>query len=215
MSDIVLVAPESDDVVIVAPVPPPVVVIAPQPQPAVVMVEQVSGPIGPQGPQGQTGASSSVFFYKADTHSTGTSDPGTGFLRWNNVNQQAATQLIVDRLTTDGFDALAYFRVTDIGDEIAIQDADFSYNYQVFAKTGAAVEFPDYFAVPVAFLFSGGTGSFSHNTRLAVLLKVEGAIGPQGPGGAQGPMGPQGPTGDVSGLTSGNITSALGYVPAN
>jgi hypothetical protein len=45
-----------------------------------------------------------------------------------------------------------------------------------------------------------------------------GDTGPQGPvgaTGAQGPQGIQGPAGDISGLTSGHVTTALGYTPQN
>jgi hypothetical protein len=179
------------------------------------------GPIGPQGqlgvqgPQGNTGASSNVFFYRADATGTSLADPGAGKMRWNNANQQLATYLVFDRLTDDNFDALVYFRNTEINDDFIIQDADFSYNSQTWNKTGDGIEGPDFFYVPVAFVSSAGTGSFTHNTRLAVLIKSGGATGPQGvqgaqgvvgatgaqgPAGAQGPVGAQGSTGGVGGV---------------
>lgn len=46
----------------------------------------------------------------------------------------------------------------------------------------------------------------------------QGATGPQGPAGPAGPAGPQGPagpTGPAAEITSGAITTALGYTPAD
>ena len=56
-------------------------------------VQGVPGAEGPIGPQGETSPSASVFPYRADVATTTESDPGTGLLRWNNVNQLAATAL--------------------------------------------------------------------------------------------------------------------------
>jgi hypothetical protein len=175
------------------------------------------GPPGPAGPPGPTGASANVFFYRADAQTINMSDPGTGRIRWNAANQQAATMLSVDRLTEDGFDALNYFRATTIHDEIVIQDADFSYNYQIWEKSADAQEGPDFFVLPVKFISAAGTGAFTHNTRLAILIKTVGEPGPTGPTGATGAQGPTGATGPqgLTGLTgSAGATGATGATGA-
>lgn len=163
------------------------------------------GEQGYQGPQGLTGSSSNVFFYRADTQGTGLSDPGAGKMRWDNADQHLATNLVFDRLTEDGFDALAYFRITEINDEFIVQDSDFSYNYQTWKKTGPGEEWQDFLVVPVEFVNFGGTGTMQNNAKVAVLIKSGGTVGetgPQGPQGFQGTqgvtgVGTQGPQGDV------------------
>jgi hypothetical protein len=160
------------------------------------------GPVGPQGPQGETGEigpagpSSSVFFYRADTQFQTASDPGSGYMRWNTVDQQAATALYLDRLTIDNFDITLFLQLMEIEDRFVIHDADLAVNYQVWALTGEAISHADWFELPVAFVEAGGAGAFAQNTKLAVLIKAEGSVGPTGPPGPAGPEGPQGPPGD-------------------
>lgn len=151
------------------------------------------GPQGEQGPPGPPGGSSSVFFYKADTHSTAPNDPGAGFLRWNNLDQHAATALYVDWLTTDDFDAHMFFLLTRVAGRFAIQDADLADNIQAWEMTGPAIQYPDWFEVPVRFINFSGPGVFAHNQKIAVMIVAEGAPGPVGPPGEQGPPGPPGP----------------------
>jgi hypothetical protein len=146
------------------------------------------GPPGPPGPPGTPGASSSVFNFKADTHSTTASDPGTGKVRWNTVVQASATELYFDRLTTDGFDITGLLATVTADDEIIIQDADFALNYQIWKKSASAIIVPDWFRLPVEFV--EGTTEFSHNQVLAVIVKVVGEPGPPGPAGPPGPEGP-------------------------
>lgn len=159
-----------------------------------------TGPPGPQGPpgiqgvqgvqgeKGETGASSSVAFYKADAQSTGQSDPGTAFIRWNNATQNLATSLYFDILTEDGFDVTLIFKLSNPNDIFIIQDRDLSQNFQTWRMTGSVINYPDWFEIPVEFVGIEGA-EFNHNTRLAVLIQHQGQVGPPGPQGPQGESG--------------------------
>jgi len=165
---------------------------------------------GIEGPQGPTGVSSSVLKYRADTINTQASDPGAGKMRWNNANQQLATELYFDRLTDDGFDATGILINTEIHDEFIIQDQDLAVNSQTWEKTGPGVLLGgDWFLVPVVFISASGAGTFSNLQRLSIIIKSigeQGPVGPMGPQGPQGiqgvqgiqgPVGPEGPIGDT------------------
>ncbi len=156
------------------------------PPPALIEVlAGTKGDPGDPGPPGPPGGSSSVFFYKIDAQGTNQSDPGSGKLRYNAANQLAATTLYVDWLTTDGFDAHLFFELVNVPRQIVIQDKDLSVNYQVWDLTGPAINHPDWFEVPVAFVSSNGNATFSNNHNVAVLLVAEG-------GGAALPTAPLG-----------------------
>lgn len=154
------------DVIEVVTGPPPVVEVVSSAPP---VVEVATGPPGPPGPPG---ASTSVFRYRADANFQSPTDPGAGKLRWNTVDQHAATTLIVDRLTADGLDVMLLFTLTASHARFVIQDAVLSEHYQVWEQTGPAVLYSDWFTVPVAFVaFGGPTGVFAHNRPIAVLLQ--------------------------------------------
>lgn len=117
-----------------------------------------------------SGLSSSVFFYRIDTTSTGTADPGAGKFRYNNLNQQSSTEVIVDWLTDDGFDAHVIFQLFGPTTRFLMQNKDFALNYQLWEITAPATNLADFFTVPVTFVSSGGSGSFAHNERVAVII---------------------------------------------
>jgi hypothetical protein len=169
----------------------------------------LQGPQGPQGiqgvegPQGAPGGSASIFHYRADTNSISASDPGAGNLRWNAAPQANATSIYFDRLTSDDFDVSAIIAGTIADDEFIIQDADFAFNHKVWRLLEPAIAYPDWFEARVEFVSASGAFEFSHNQRLAVLLKSvgePGAVGPPGPQGPQGVPGPQGVKGDTGAL---------------
>jgi len=146
------------------------------------VIEVATGVKGDTGPPGPPGPSSSVFFYRIDAQGTTPQDPGAGKLRYNNAVQADATVFYVDWLTTDGFDAHLYFQLVTLGSRLVIQDKDLAVNYQVFELTGPAVNHPDWFEVPVAFVSSTIPGGFSHNQNVAVLLvAASGAALPTAP----------------------------------
>lgn len=133
------------------------------------------GPPGPPGPLGPTGPASStmVFFYTADANATGPADPGTGKLRWNNADQNAATLLIVDWLTADGFDPTQLFLHAAIDSTIQIQDKDFALQWRKWRITAPAENLADFFVVPVELVdASSPTLQFQHNKQIAVILQL-------------------------------------------
>jgi hypothetical protein len=138
------------------------------------VIEVVAGTKGDPGPPGPPGPSSSVFFYRVDANATAPNDPGAGKVRYNAAVQADATAFYVDWLTADGFDAHLYFQLVTIGQRLVMQDKDLAVNYQVWELTGPAINHPDWFEVPVAFVSSTMAGGFSHNTNVAVLLVAEG-----------------------------------------
>lgn len=109
------------------------------------------------------------FSYRADTTSTGISDPGKGKVRWNNAVQASATQLIVDRLTTDGFDVTLQFLLMGPASRFAIQDPDLALNFQVWEVSSPGVVLADFFTIPVTFIVGNGNPVFANNQSLLVL----------------------------------------------
>jgi hypothetical protein len=99
-------------------------------------------------------------------------DPGKGKLRWNNANQQAATVLCLDWVTTDGFDPVLMFQTFRVGDTFIIQEADFSLNHQVWRKIAEAENRADFFTVPVEFVSASGAGTFKNQLLIAVILQI-------------------------------------------
>lgn len=152
-----------------------------------------TGPQGPQGIQGEPGASSSVFYYKADAHSTAANDPGAGKLKWNNATQSASTELYFDWLDADGFDVTVLWSMMNAPAQFIIQDKDLAINYQVWELTAPVDMMPDWFRVHAVMVGSHGAGVMAHNASLAVLIVAEGSPGPAGPAGADGAPGPAGP----------------------
>ena len=161
------------------------------------------GPQGPPGPMGPGGASSSAFDYRADAQVQSRNDPGAGRFRWNNVNQELATALYIDRLTLDNFDPTSMFLVAQFHDELIIQEKSLAAHFLEYTITGPAINMSDWFEVPVAFVRRNGA-SIANNTVCSILVRtrgekgdqgVPGPEGPQGPPGSMGPPGPQGPVG--------------------
>ena len=153
------------------------------------------GPAGPTGPQGPASPSTSRFPYRFDT-AVGQSDPGTGKLRLNNANPTLATAFYVDWLTSEGFDAHLLFMSSTQSQKIYLQDKDLAANYMEFNQTGPGINYPDWFEVPVQFVFrQPGTLTFTNNQNIAALIVTQGDVGPIGPQGPIGPTGPTGPTG--------------------
>jgi len=140
--------------------------------PPTAVIEVATGVKGDTGPPGPPGGSTSVFYYRADTQSTAPNDPGSGKVRYNAAVQTDATALYVDWLTADGFDAHVYFSLLTVT-RLVIQDKDLAVHYQVFDITGPVIEYPDWFEVPVAFVSASGTGAFSHNQNIGVVLLAD------------------------------------------
>jgi hypothetical protein len=117
------------------------------------------GPFGPYGP----------FSYRADTTNTGASDPGAGFIRWNNAVQTSATKLFVDWLTADGFDAHLFYELAATPARLMIQDEALAPNYQLWNLL-AYIPHVDWFEVDVSLDSIGSTGLMTKNKRCAGIL---------------------------------------------
>ena len=117
-----------------------------------------------------SGLSSSVFFYRIDAIQTGVSDPGAGKLKYNNLVQTESNLMIVDWITDDGFDAHIIFQLFGATTRFLMQNKDFALNFQLWELTEPATNLADFFTVPVSLVSSGGSGTFSHNERVAVII---------------------------------------------
>jgi hypothetical protein len=157
----------------------------------------VPGPIGPTGPKG---TSSSFFPYKAKTTIT-SGDPGATHLIWNNLTQISATQINVSHIDKDGVDIDIFLATLQATEQIIIQDASSSTDYQTWVISAAPTMQTGYIEIPVTLVDSGGTGTTNfpnnHEVFLALVSGVVGPTGPIGPTGPTGPIGPIGPTGDT------------------
>jgi len=116
------------------------------------------------------GLSASVFFYRLDATSTTISDPGSGKFKYNHQTQSSATTMIVDWITDDGFDAHVLFQLFGPTTRFLMQDRAFALDYQLWEITAPATNLADFFTVPVAFVSSGGSGLFTHNQRVAIII---------------------------------------------
>ena len=117
------------------------------------------------------GLSSSVFFYRLTTSAgIGVSDPGTGKYKYNNTNQHLATTMIFDWITDDGFDAHVLFQLFGPTTRFLMQDKALAVVFQVWEILAPATNLADFFAIPVSFVSSGGSGVFSNNQRIAVII---------------------------------------------
>lgn len=179
-------------------------------------IQGIQGEIGPEGPQGEPSPSASIFPFYPIVDVQQASDPGTGNLRWNNVNQLAATELYLDRLTADGFDCQLLMSRLLPDSKIILQDEDFSYIYQDW-KLISYVASVDWFILQVELVGQGSSGIIEPRetprvirgtsppvidprapaikSRVSVIVVAQAPQGPQGPPGPPGPEGPKGEQG--------------------
>jgi collagen type VII alpha len=166
----------------------------------------IQGVEGPEGPQGDPSPSASVFPYRADLSSTTVADPGTGKIRWNHTDQLAATTLILDWLTIDGFDAHRLFQALLPGSLIWVQDEDFALVYQKWQLV-AYTNNADFFMIDVTLLEHGSDGLMVNAKRCSVIVVAQ---GPQGPAGPEGPPGAPGADGATGATGAQGETGATG-----
>jgi ABC-type amino acid transport substrate-binding protein len=140
-----------------------------------------SGPTGPTGPQGNTGAtgaqgepgqSSNYYSYKVHT-TTQTPPTGNGEIRYNNATQTSSTVLYVDHLDDTGDDIDIFLSLLKQNDNLIIQDANNSNNYQTWRIDSApTVILNDYTSIPVTGITSAGTGTsgFANNHQVLFIV---------------------------------------------
>ena len=171
----------------------------------------VTGPTGAQGTAGPTGATGSVgatgpvgnfggaSFDFTFSSTTSDADPGSGRVRFNNVDLQLATNMFIDDEADGAIDIQQFLRTIDdstspIKGHVRVGNKLNSNDFAIFTITGGITETSGYFKVPVAYV-SGLATSFSNNEDIIATFARTGDVGPQGIPGEAGPLGPTGATG--------------------
>lgn len=142
---------------------------------------------GPPGPPGPPGPSVTIFDYRADT-SIVVGYPGDGHIRWDNATQINSGTLRISHLTDGSVDIDRILSLLVAGQDLIIQDANASANYQQWLITGATTNFNpgaanSYWSVPVSLIGSGGTGTTNFPNNHQIILEVI-RVGPPGPAGS-------------------------------
>lgn len=174
------------------------------------------GPTGPQGPtgtngtngvtgpQGPAGTSSSFFTYRADNGTT----PASGHITWSNFGSQTtSTYIRVNHIDQAGIDIDIFLNLINQGDELIIQDANVSGNFQTWLVSGPPIPNTGsgYVQYPITLTSSGGVSNFANNHQIILALITSGP---------QGPAGPTGPTGlSISWLAGGSYSNPNVLVP--
>ena len=143
-----------------------------------------TGPTGPQGntgnngntgatgADGQPGQSSNYYNYKVHT-TTQTPPTGNGEIRYNNATQTSSTILYLDHLDNNGDDIDIFLSLLQQNDNLIIQDASDSNNYQTWRINSApTVILNDYTSIPVTGITSAGTGTsgFANNHQVLFIV---------------------------------------------
>ena len=166
----------------------------------------IAGPQGPMGPSGPAGSFGGVTIdYTFDTNTANT-DPGTGRVKFNNLNLAIATEMYVDSTDDSGVDLATLLQTIDdststIKGHFKISEKS---NVQAFAIfTISSASHPSTYSIVNCSYVSGGIASFNNDADVLITFARTGDIGdtgpqgPQGPQGAQGNVGPQGPQGII------------------
>tara|TARA_R110000822_G_scaffold17007_1_gene57496 strand:- start:153 stop:1805 length:1653 start_codon:yes stop_codon:yes gene_type:complete len=130
------------------------------------------GVTGATGSQGEPGQSSNYYSYKVHT-TTQTPPTGNGEIRYNNATQTSSTVLYLDHLDNTGDDIDIFLSLLKQNDNLIIQDASDSNNYQTWRITSApTVILNDYTSIPVTGITSAGTGTSGFSNNHSVLFIV-------------------------------------------
>lgn len=168
-----------------------------------------TGPMGPTGYTGITGPtglpaqSSSVWYYLANSATSG--DPTSGQLLWNNATQISASQINISNITSQNLDIDAFWSLLSIGSKIIIQSSTNANDNQVWTINGATIDNTTYLQIPVSIVSASGAGLTNLSGELIFAFNT---IGMTGATGRIGPTGPSvtGPTGGFNGSFSGDVT---------
>ena len=131
-----------------------------------------TGATGAQGEPGEPGQSSNYYSYKVHT-TTQTPPTGNGEIRYNNASQTGSTLLYIDHLDSNMDDIDVFLSLLKQNDNLIIQDAMDSTNYQTWKITSApTVILNDYTTIPVTGITSAGTGTSGFANNHSVLFIV-------------------------------------------
>jgi len=156
------------------------------------------GPMGPSGPAGSFGGVTVDYTFDMNTANT---DPGTGRVKFNNLNLTTATQMYIDSSDDSGVNLATLLQTIDdststIKGHFKISEKS---NVQAFAIfTISSASHPATYSIVDCSYVSGGITSFNNDADVLITFARTGDIGdtgPQGPQGVTGPQGPQGVTG--------------------
>ena len=131
-----------------------------------------NGNTGATGADGQPGQSSNYYSYKVHT-TTQTPPTGNGEIRYNNATQTSSTILYVDHLDNTGDDIDIFLSLLKQNDNLIIQDANNSDNYQTWRINSApTVILNNYTSIPVTGITSAGTGTsgFANNHQVLFIV---------------------------------------------
>ena len=173
-------------------------------------VTGATGPTGIQGPAGQ----STGYAYTWSTQ-TGAVDPGTGFIRANNLTLSAATQVYISETGSGSIPLAAVIATWDNGASvnkarIRIFDPNTPANYFEFYVSGTLTDNGTWCTLPITYI--ANNGSLANNLSILLVETDVGDKGNAGPTGVTGPTGLTGPIGltGVTGPTGAGVTGATG-----
>lgn len=147
------------------------------------------GEAGSKGQQGAFGGASFDFTY---TDLTSNTEPGDGFLRFNNTSISSATSLFIDQVDGSSANTYGYLQTIDdstssIKGTFTITEVANNDNFAYFSIIGAHGHYTHYFEIPISFLT--GPASFSNNTPVAITFARTGDAGDKGSAGDKGQKG--------------------------
>lgn len=165
----------------------------------------VIGPTGPTGPTGPAGGfGGETFEYIYDTETTHSESLGNGFIRFDNIALNAATELYISYYDANDDYALPFLDTIDdstsqIKGTFKLTKASDLNVYAFFQIIGThSGHFDDHLHVPVAFVSSSSGFALSDDDDVYLTFSRVGDVGdtgPTGPTGATGAAGAEGATG--------------------
>ena len=166
------------------------------------------GDTGPTGPQGQDGGfGGETFDYIYDTTTTHSESLGNGYVRFDNVSFNAATEFYISYYDANNDYALPFLDTIDdstsqIKGTFKVTKASDLGVYAFFQIIGThSGHFDDHLHVPIAFVSSSSGFALSDDDEVYITFARTGdagdmgPTGPTGPTGAAGTAGATGPTG--------------------
>lgn len=103
-------------------------------------------------------------------------DPGSGNFRYDNAVPASVTELFIDNITRNGFNAFSILAALDTGAEIYIQQASNPLAFLLVTLTGPAVDNTGYFTLPVTIDDSGILPSNNQDCGFIVFTFGEPAL---------------------------------------
>lgn len=180
-----------------------------------------TGLMGDTGPTGPVGGFGGITFQYIFNDTTTSSDPGDGFIAFNNSNIDFATKMFIDDEDSNAVNLEIFLRTLDdsssnIKSYFKVFNPNDISQFLVFSVT-ALTEQTGYFEIDCT---SIGIGSLTllNNDLIGISFETVGDIGATGPTGPSGgPTGPTGPTGPgpLLAKSTSQITNSSSTVPSD